>query len=46
LLEEAPITPLYFGARVYAIHPAVKNWQPALLGFHRYQEVTLEGSPP
>ena len=42
LLEAAPITPIYFGARVYAIHPAVKNWQPALLGFHRYQLVQLE----
>lgn len=42
LLEAAPITPIYFGARVYAIHPAVKNWQPALLGFHRYQLVQLD----
>jgi oligopeptide transport system substrate-binding protein len=42
LLEEAPITPLYFGARGYAIHPAVKNWQPALLGFHRSQFIKLE----
>lgn len=46
LLDQAPITPLYYGARVYAIHPAVKNWQPALLGFHRYQEVKLERSAP
>ncbi|HTO04390.1 MAG TPA: peptide ABC transporter substrate-binding protein [Opitutus sp.] len=42
LLEQAPIAPLFFGARVYVIHPAVKNWQPALLGFHRYQLIRLE----
>ena len=42
LLNEAPITPVYFGARAYALHPAVKNWQPALLGFHRYQLIRLE----
>jgi oligopeptide transport system substrate-binding protein len=42
LLDAAPISPIYFGARVYAIHPAVKNWQPALLGFHRYQLIRLE----
>lgn len=42
LLEESPITPLYFGARTYLIHPAVKNWEPALLGFHRYHRVRLE----
>lgn len=42
LLEHAPIAPLYFGARTYLIHPAVKNWQPSLLGFHRYQLIRLE----
>jgi oligopeptide transport system substrate-binding protein len=42
LLEAAPITPIMFGARVYAIHPGVKNWEPALLGFHRYQLIHLE----
>ena len=42
LLGEAPITPLYFGTRTYLIHPAVKNWEPSLLGFHRYQLVRLE----
>ncbi|MEO7598100.1 MAG: peptide ABC transporter substrate-binding protein [Opitutus sp.] len=41
LLEQGPIAPLYFGARVYAIKPAVKNWQPSLLGFHRYQLIRL-----
>jgi oligopeptide transport system substrate-binding protein len=42
LLEAAPISPIIFGARVYAIHPAVKNWEPALLGFHRYQLIRLQ----
>ncbi|MBI5382463.1 MAG: peptide ABC transporter substrate-binding protein [Opitutae bacterium] len=41
LLDEAPIAPLFHGARVYLIHPAVKNWQPTLLGLHRYQYVEL-----
>lgn len=45
LLAQSPITPLFFGARTYLIHPAVKNWQPALLGYHRYQLVRLEKSP-
>lgn len=45
LLDQAPITPLYFGARTHLIHPAVKNWEPALLGFHRYQFIRLEKQP-
>ena len=42
LLREAPIAPLYHGTRPYLIHPAVKGWEPALLGFHRYQRVSLQ----
>jgi oligopeptide transport system substrate-binding protein len=42
LLEEAPLAPLYFDAQAYLIHPAVKNWEPAVLGLHRYQRVWLE----
>jgi oligopeptide transport system substrate-binding protein len=42
LLDESPITPLYFGSRTYLISPVVKNWQPSLLGFHRYQEIRFE----
>jgi len=42
LLEQAPVAPLYYGTRTYLIHPAVKNWPPSLLGFHRYQLVRLE----
>jgi oligopeptide transport system substrate-binding protein len=41
LLEQAPVTPLFFGARTYLIDPAVKGWIPALLGFHRYALVRL-----
>ena len=42
LLTEAPIAPLIFGAKTYLIHPAVKNWEPAPLGIHRYQLIRLE----
>ena len=42
LLEEAPITPLYFGAQTFLIHPAVRGWEPAPLVFRRFQIVGLE----
>ncbi|WP_404422874.1 peptide ABC transporter substrate-binding protein [Nibricoccus sp. IMCC34717] len=42
LLEEAPIAPIFFGAKTYLIHTAVKGWVPSLLGIHRYQTVWLE----
>jgi oligopeptide transport system substrate-binding protein len=42
LLTEAPITPVVFGARTHLIHPAVIGWEPAPLGFHRFQRVRLE----
>ena len=42
LLREAPIAPLFFNTRVFLCHPAVRNWPPALLGIHRYQNVYLE----
>ena len=41
LLEAAPAAPLYFRARTYLIHPAVKNWEPSPLGLHRFQLVEL-----
>jgi len=41
LLDAVPIVPLFHGARVYLIHPAVRNWQPTLLGLHRYQYIGL-----
>ncbi len=42
LLEQAPVTPLFFGAHAYLIEPAVRGWVPALLGYHRYAFVRLE----
>ena len=42
VLDEAALAPVIFGARTYLIHPAVKNWEPAPMGIHRYQLVRLE----
>lgn len=41
LLDEAPIAPIYHGTRSFLIHPAVVGWEPSLLGFHRYQTISL-----
>lgn len=42
LLAESPIAPLVTRSRTYQIHPAVKNWDPALVGIHLYKKVYLE----
>jgi oligopeptide transport system substrate-binding protein len=42
LLEAAPIAPVFFGVRSYLIHPTVRGWEPALLGFHQYKKVYLQ----
>jgi oligopeptide transport system substrate-binding protein len=42
LLELAPVSPLVFPPRLYLIHPAVKNWDPAPLGIRRFQHVELQ----
>ena len=42
LLNEAPVTPLFYCAQTYLIHPAVKGWEPAPLVFRRFQIVALE----
>ena len=42
LLDLSPVAPLAYRARTYLIHPAVKNWEPAPLGIHRFQIVRLE----
>jgi len=42
LLDDAPIAPIFYGARTYLIRPEVKGWTPALLGVHRYQTIRLE----
>ena len=41
LLDDAGLAPLYHSARTYLIHPAVKNWEPAPMGIHRYQLIEL-----
>ena len=38
---EAPIAPIFHGTRVFLKHPAVQNWEPTLLGLHRYQFIEL-----
>jgi oligopeptide transport system substrate-binding protein len=43
LLEQAPVAPVYFGVRAYLIHPAVRGWEPSLLGLHQYKKVYLQG---
>jgi oligopeptide transport system substrate-binding protein len=42
LLDSLPIAPLYHGTRAYLVDPRVRGWDPAPLGFHRYQHVWLE----
>jgi oligopeptide transport system substrate-binding protein len=42
LLEQAPVAPVYFGVRSYLIHPAVRGWEPSLLGLHQYKKVYLQ----
>lgn len=42
LLEQAPVAPVFFGTRAYLIHPAVKGWEPSLLGLHQYKKVYFE----
>jgi oligopeptide transport system substrate-binding protein len=42
LLEQAPVAPVFFGTRAYLIHPAVKGWEPSLLGLHQYKKVHFQ----
>jgi oligopeptide transport system substrate-binding protein len=42
LLADAAIAPFVYNASTYLIHPAVKNWESAPLGLHRYQLIRLE----
>lgn len=42
LLQQAPVAPLFYGAKTFLIRPYVKGWVPAPLGLHRYQYVQLE----
>jgi len=43
LLAEAPVAPVFLGVRTYLIHPAVRGWEPSLLGQHQYKKVYLQG---
>jgi oligopeptide transport system substrate-binding protein len=42
LLEQAPVAPVYFGVRAFLLHPAVRGWEPSLLGLHQYKKVYLQ----
>ncbi len=42
LLEQAPVAPVYFGVRACLVHPAVRGWEPSLLGLHQYKKVYLQ----
>jgi oligopeptide transport system substrate-binding protein len=41
LLAEAPVSPVVNRSRTYLIHPAVKNWDSAIVGIHLYKKVYL-----
>lgn len=41
LLAAQPIAPLYQGRHNFLADPSVQGWEPALLGFHRYQHLSL-----
>ena len=41
LLDDAPIAPIFFGARTHLLHPDVANWHRSLLGVRRYQTLSL-----
>jgi len=42
VLAEGPVAPLVYRSRTFLIHPAVKNWEPAVVGIHLYKKVYLE----
>jgi oligopeptide transport system substrate-binding protein len=41
LLDFMPIIPIYWYARVFLLHPDVKNWNPLLLDNHSYKHIDL-----
>ena len=43
MLAECPVAPLVYRSRTFLIHPAVKNWEPAVIGIHLYKKVYLQG---
>ncbi len=42
LMEELPITPIYFYVRSMLIRPSVRGWHPTVLDHHPYKHVFLE----
>lgn len=42
VLDAAPVWPLVLHSRTYLIDPAVRNWDPALIGIHQYKKVYLQ----
>ena len=42
LLNELPVIPIYIYTRVYALHPAVKNWHANVLDHHPWKHVDLD----
>ncbi|MEJ1973343.1 MAG: ABC transporter substrate-binding protein [Lacunisphaera sp.] len=45
LLAEMPTPPLIFRSRIYLMNPAVKNWDPAIVGIHLFKKVIWLPSP-
>lgn len=45
LIEQAPLAPVFFGAKTHLLHPHVQGWTPSLLGSRRYQTLHLADSP-
>ena len=42
LMDQLPIIPIYIYTRVYALHPAVKNWHANVLDHHPWKHVDLD----
>ena len=42
LLEDAPLVPIYYLSKVYALSPAVRGWTTTQVGFHEFNRVWLE----
>ena len=41
LMDQLPIIPIYIYTRVYALHPAVKNWHANVLDHHPWKHIDL-----
>lgn len=45
MLEDSPITPLYYGVSRNLVHVWVKGWEENLLNTHRSRYLSVEGKP-